>query len=169
MIRRSLFFLLISSCLPLALPQNQAPPTPVPAQSGNATTPQPKGLLKRPPGTPESRDASGKKVGRITLDVTVTDPAGKPAAGLTEADFTLLDNHQPAKIVSFQAADGPDSTQAILLVDEVNNSFQNVATERNQIIKFLSRDGRLCPSRSLSLFFPTQESSSTSPPRMEIS
>jgi hypothetical protein len=41
----------------------------------------------------------------IRLDVVVTDPSGKPVSGLTEKDFTLLDNGQPQKVVSFQALD----------------------------------------------------------------
>src|ERR1035441_10078580 len=43
---------------------------------------------------------------QMTLDVVVTDKSGKPVSGLAQKDFTLLDNKQPQKIVSFQAVAG---------------------------------------------------------------
>ncbi len=103
--------------------------------------------MQRPAEPPASVEASGKKVGQITLDVTVTDSSGQPVSGLTEGDFTVLDNHQAAKIVSFRAVYGPttDPAQVILLIDEVNNSFQSVATERDQIVKYLGRNGGHLP------------------------
>ena len=148
---------LLLLCLrPLAFSQDNAPQTTPPGQPDSAV-PQPKGLKQRPSETAASQDTAAKKVGQITLDVTVTDPAGQPVSGLSEDDFTLLDNHQPAKIVSFRsvsgAADGgatdaattTDPTQVILLIDEVNNSFQSVATERDQIVKYLGRNGGHLP------------------------
>src|SRR5277367_39361 len=70
----------------------------------------------------------------ITLDVVVTDKSGKPVPGLQQQDFTLLDNKQPQKILSFTAVDGGAATAdppvaVILLVDEVNASFSNVSFE----------------------------------------
>lgn len=80
----------------------------------------------------------------ITLDVAVTDKSGKPVAGLQQSDFTLLDNKQPQKIASFQAvataAAGPP-VEVVLLVDEVNTPFIGVARVRDEIEKFLGRDG----------------------------
>ncbi|HEX5235776.1 MAG TPA: VWA domain-containing protein [Silvibacterium sp.] len=142
--RRFLVALLIVCFTPLALSQTAAPPQ----------------LQKRPPAAPGSRDASGKKIGRIILDATVTDSAGKPVAGLTQSDFTFLDNHQPAKIASFRSVDGAatasDPVQVILLIDGMNNSFQNVAAERDQIDKYLSRDnGQLFVPMSIALLSDT--------------
>jgi VWFA-related protein len=82
----------------------------------------------------------------MTLDVVVTDKAGKPVAGLEQRDFTLLDNKQPQKIVSFHAVAGGTATadppvEVILVVDEVNTTFTNVAIERDEILKFLRRNG----------------------------
>src|SRR5580704_19541932 len=80
---------------------------------------------------------------QITLDVVVTDKSGKPVPGLQQQDFTLLDNKQPQKILSFQAISGAASaaadqpTEVILLLDEVNDSFGNVSYEREQVEKFL--------------------------------
>ena len=82
----------------------------------------------------------------MTLDVVVTDRSGRPVPGLQQHDFTLLDNKQPQKIVSFQAVEGGTATadspvEVILLMDEINTAFTNVATERNEIEKFLRRNG----------------------------
>ena len=65
----------------------------------------------------------------IRLDVVVTDASGKPVSGLPAKDFTLLDNGQPQKIVSFQAFDGinrqPDPpVEVILVIDELNMLVQ---------------------------------------------
>jgi VWFA-related protein len=86
----------------------------------------------------------------ITLDVVVTDKSGKPVSGLQEQDFTLLDNKQPQKIVSFEAVQGPGAktdppVEIVLLVDEVNANFSNVSFERAQIEKYLRRDGGELP------------------------
>jgi VWFA-related protein len=94
---------------------------------------------------------------RIALDVVVTDKSGKPVSGLQQQDFTLLDNKQPAKIVSFQAVGGVTATadppvEVVLLVDEVNTSFLNVANTRTAVEKFLGRNaGQL--DRPVSLVF----------------
>jgi VWFA-related protein len=82
----------------------------------------------------------------MTLDVVVTDKSGRPLPGLQQQDFTLLDNKQPQKIVSFHAVEGGAATadptvEVILLVDEVNTSFSKVAFERIEIEKFLRRNG----------------------------
>ena len=92
---------------------------------------------------------------QMTLDVVVTDKSGKPVSGLGQKDFTLLDNKQPQKILSFEAvaggaaaADSP--VEVILFVDEVNTDFKNVAIERNEIVKFLGRnEGALAAPVSL--------------------
>jgi len=101
-----------------------------------------------PAGQPES-PAPVPSAGRsrsITLDVVVTDKSGKPVPGLQQQDFTLLDNKQPTKIVSFDAiqsgaakADPP--VEIVVLVDEVNSSFRAVAVAREEIEKFLKQNG----------------------------
>ncbi len=83
---------------------------------------------------------------RITLDVVVTDKSGKPIPGLDQQRFTLLDNKQPQKILSFDAVAGgalkaDPPVEVILLVDEVNTSFTKVSYERQQIEKFLRQNG----------------------------
>jgi VWFA-related protein len=83
---------------------------------------------------------------RITLDVVVTDKSGKPIPGLAQQDFTLLDNKQPSKILSFDAIPGGAAAadppvEVILLVDEVNASFRAVSSERQEMEKFLKQNG----------------------------
>ncbi|MGO8733787.1 MAG: VWA domain-containing protein [Terriglobia bacterium] len=104
-------------------------------QNGPAAQSEPPASV--PPGNADSR---------ITLDVVVTDKSGRPLPGLQQQDFTLLDNKQPAKIVSFQAVQGGAATadppvEVILVVDNVNASVSQVAFERDQIERFLRRNG----------------------------
>ncbi len=92
---------------------------------------------------------------RITLDVVVTDKSGKPVPGLQQQDFTLLDNKQPQKLLSFTAVQGGAQTadppvDVVLVVDEVNITFSRVSYARQEIEKFLKRDGGELP-RPLSL------------------
>jgi len=82
----------------------------------------------------------------ITLNLAVTDKAGKAVTGLQQSDFALLDNKQPRNLLSFHevaggtaAADSP--VQVILLIDEINTPFVGVAMEREAVEKFLGLDG----------------------------
>jgi VWFA-related protein len=93
---------------------------------------------------------------QITLDVQVTDKSGAPVRGLQKQDFTLLDDKQPANILSFRAVDsgaGPTDdppAEVILVVDAVNASFQAVAYERSELKKFLLQNsGKLALPMSL--------------------
>jgi len=92
---------------------------------------------------------------RMTLDVVVTDKSGTAVSGLQQQDFTLLDNKQPSKIVSFHAVEGGAATadppvEIILLVDEVNTTISKLAFERNEIEKFLRQnDAKLARPASM--------------------
>jgi VWFA-related protein len=82
---------------------------------------------------------------RIRLDVVVNDKSGKPVSGLKQQDFAVFDGKQPQKILSFEAV--MDATadrepvEIILVVDSVNTRFERVSYERDQIKRFLQRDG----------------------------
>ncbi|MGA3010290.1 MAG: VWA domain-containing protein [Terracidiphilus sp.] len=84
--------------------------------------------------------------GSLTLDVVVTDKSGNPVHGLESKDFTLLDNGQPSKILSFQAF-GPGAqkpnppVEVILLIDTVNEPFVRVSMSRQEIANFLLQNG----------------------------
>ena len=62
--------------------------------------------------------------GLIRVDVAVTDKTGNPVVGLSKTDFSLLDNDQPQKIVTFQAFNGgiqpASSMEIVLVIDELN-------------------------------------------------
>jgi VWFA-related protein len=98
----------------------------------------------------------------ITLDVAVSDKAGKLVSGLDMKDFTLLDNNQPVKILSFHATDrAPDANshgadtpvEAVLVLDTVNLDFKYVSSERQEIEKYLlSNGGRLAQPVSLYVY-----------------
>jgi hypothetical protein len=114
----------------LALPawswgQQGAPP---PATDGqNQSLPDPV-LSHRPPPRPPALRSAATPEGRIHLDVLVTDAAGKPAVGLAPSAFTLLDDNQPRKILSFRSFDGvavkpAPPVEVILIIDAVNNGF----------------------------------------------
>jgi len=97
---------------------------------------------------------------RITLDVVVIDKAGKPVAGLQQQDFTVLDDKSPQKILSFHAVEAATADvplNVILLVDAVNAGFQGVASERQEIKKFLGQNGgTLAEPVSIILFSDSQ-------------
>ncbi len=84
----------------------------------------------------------------IRLNVVVTDKSGAPVRGLTQQDFTLLDDKQPTAVHSFVAHElstpRNDPQTMILLIDDVNANFSVVSTVRTQIENYLRRDdGRL--------------------------
>jgi VWFA-related protein len=100
------------------------------------------------PGASQPADA---KDNHLFLDVVVTDKSGKPVRGLQANDFQVLDNNSPQKLLSFQAAAGGNVAKAaapveiILLIDEVNTSFDRLSIEREQIKKFLQQNGGKLP------------------------
>ncbi|MGA2350630.1 MAG: VWA domain-containing protein [Terracidiphilus sp.] len=121
----------------------------IPVLSWAQPTPAPVADPSQPPTAPASQapaPATKNAEGRIHLDVVVTDPSGRPISGLDLNDFTLLDNNQPGKILSFHAIDGVvqkahPPVEIILLIDTVNEWHQQVAFARQEIAKFLSQNG----------------------------
>lgn len=84
--------------------------------------------------------------GLIKLDIAVTDKTGKPVSGLEQADFSLLDNGQPGKIVSFHAIKGvpgehESSVEILLVIDDVNLPPERSSRVRREFEKFLRDDG----------------------------
>lgn len=94
---------------------------------------------------------------RITLNVIVNDKSGTPVTGLQRQDFSILDNQLPTQILSFEArgqSPAPNEPlEIILVIDSVNTSFNRVAFEREQVLKFLQRDnGKLAWPVSIDFF-----------------
>ena len=97
---------------------------------------------------------------RISVDVQVTDSLGHGVNGLTAADFTLLDNKQPARILDVREVDThkptPDPVHLVIVVDTINTGFDEVARERIELGQFLTQDGgRLSHPTSLALLTET--------------
>jgi VWFA-related protein len=104
--------------------------------------------------------------GRIKLDVVVANKTGEPLSGLALEDFTILDNNQPQKILSFRAIDGPrldaavqtprPPMEVILVLDTVNLDYRDVVYARQELEKFLRRnDGHLAEPMTVLLFSDT--------------
>ena len=102
----------------------------------------------------------------IALDVEVTDFAGKPARGLKQSDFTLLDNGKQQAITSFREFDGetaPPLAEVVLVVDTMNASLQDVVIARQGVDKFLRQDGGHLPI-PISIAFLTERGAKVSNP-----
>jgi VWFA-related protein len=84
--------------------------------------------------------------GLIHLDVEVTDQAGKPVSGIDRGDFSLLDNGQSEKIVSFHGFGGinpqPNPPAAVILLIDTRNVPKETAIDvRRGVEKFLRQNG----------------------------
>ncbi len=94
---------------------------------------------------------------RISIDAVVTDKSGRPVAGLSEQDFTLLDGKQRQAITSFRAVDDTHKpnhpVQAIFVVDAVNTSLQTILYERKEVNRFLLQNGGKLPVPATLMIF----------------
>ena len=141
---RCVFFALVLGVAPAAIAQSGGDPAGVMAQhdAAQATGQKDPVLLQRPPASPVSKVMAS---GRIRLDVQVTDAADKPVTGLEPMDFTILDDNQARKILSFRAFDSiqvkPDPpVEIILLLDAVNTDISQMAVAHDQVEKFLKQN-----------------------------
>jgi len=109
------------------------------------------------PAAAASSSATNTTGGLITLDIVVTDKSGKSVAGLEPRDFTLLDNGQPDKILSFQSFDGTTArpyppVEVILVIDTVNLQPQQISVSMSEAQKFLrGNNGHLAQPVSIFL------------------
>jgi VWFA-related protein len=111
------------------------------------------------PRPPEMAETALQAQRHISLDVVATDSKGSPISGLQQQDFTILDNNQPQKMLSFAALQGAKAdppVEVILLIDLVNVGFQRVAYERQEIERFLRQNnGQLAYPTTLVVFSDT--------------
>jgi VWFA-related protein len=100
----------------------------------------------------QRKELAGEAVsaeGLIRLDATVTDQTGRAIEGLQRADFRLLDNGQPQKVIAFRAsksfsAGADDPLSLILLLDTLNLPADFAAFERQEAAQFLRhKSGKL--------------------------
>ena len=96
------------------------------------------------PTTPaqQANSSSQHPANHISLDVVVTPKSGLPVSGLSQQDFTVLDNNVPQTIKSFQAINGGEApAEIIVVIDAVNAKTETVAYERNQVGQFFKANG----------------------------
>jgi VWFA-related protein len=84
--------------------------------------------------------------GLINLDVVVTDATGKLVSGLSPADFRLVEDGQPNKILSFHSFDGisaqpKPAVEVILLLDTLNLPSELAHHEREELERYLRLNG----------------------------
>jgi VWFA-related protein len=78
----------------------------------------------------------------IHLDVVVSHKNGPPVVGLSQKDFTVIDNKQTQPITSFRTVTGRDSkARVIIVLDAVNVDFERVGYARKEIEKYLRAEG----------------------------
>jgi VWFA-related protein len=101
-----------------------------------------------------SAQEASRPASTIDLDVVVTARTGPPVAGLRQQDFTVLDNKTPVSLTSFQAVSGNQvPMHVVLLIDAVNITYQGLASERDQLDRFLrANGGRLAAPTALAFF-----------------
>jgi VWFA-related protein len=117
-------------------------------------------LVPRPPAAKPAA-ARATREGRMSLDVVVNDAAGKPVKGLEPWDFKLLDNDRSSKILSFHSFDGMAGTpdppvEVILVIDELNLPFTQVAFVKSELTEFLRQNGGHL-AQPLSIMLLTEE------------
>ena len=116
-------------------------------------------LIPRPRMKPSPTSPVVATPGRIQLDVVVSDADGRPATDLEPWNFSVADQGQKRKILTFQNFDGIRVTpkppiEVMLVLDLANLPFQQVAFVRQQVDTFLREDGgRL--KQPVSLFIVT--------------
>jgi VWFA-related protein len=83
----------------------------------------------------------------VVLDVVAEDKHKHPVGGLTKNDFNLTEDGQPQDIASFEAVEPQPNTSprdfssmphTVLLIDEINTRFPDLAYARYSIQKLLS-------------------------------
>jgi VWFA-related protein len=104
----------------------------------------------------------------VALDVAVTDKNGMPISNLTKTDFTVLEDGQPQKIVSFQAVDrgvvkdgstvdaGSSKAGIILVLDDAHTRFTDMASARQTLSKILGENKSQLIESTMLLAFGTE-------------
>jgi VWFA-related protein len=80
----------------------------------------------------------------IHIDVAVNSTSGKAATGLSQDEFTLMDNKATLPLSSFKAISlGQEPAEVILLIDGVNTPYSTVAYEMSELQRFLKANPKL--------------------------
>lgn len=146
-------WLLFAGCLvPMLSPAQVVPASPNTSMQGRLGT-QPAPVAER----------------QVVFDVVVTGKSHRPADGLTQQDFTVLDNGHPVQVTQFAPLHGNAATPPPLLmfvIDEVNATDQEVVYEFASIKRFLTQNhGQLDYPVSLAFFTESGIQVQTQPSR----
>ncbi|MDR3742366.1 MAG: VWA domain-containing protein [Terracidiphilus sp.] len=111
--------------------------------------------------TPKLGGAQAASVPAV-LDVVVTDKADRPVAGLKAEDFKVVDNKQQRNVIGLREVEGETpnadpAVEAVLLVDEINSSFEVMARERKEIENYLLQSAGPLPIPTSFVFLTETE------------
>lgn len=101
-------------------------------------------LKAQPYPSPSVSGTSASQPQTIHLDVLVKDTSGIPISDLPEQDFTIFDNGQPQKLVSFKPVDtrnDPNAVHVLIVMDMINPGYNSVTWGREQLGEYLKQEG----------------------------
>jgi len=155
------------SATPAAGQTPMSPPTTVPGQTSTAApagTPSAASSQEQAPTQDQAPTMTIREtVRRVIVDVTVLDGHGKPVHGLTQQDFSVTEDKQPQRVLSFDVYDFDKASLSrganapplppnvfvnvpnvpergplyVMLYDLVNTEIADQMTARGQILKFI--------------------------------
>ena len=156
-----------TSASPAQAPQTTAPQTPdatappltaAPSPGTPQTTTPPQSSANQPTRNPDGTYTVRTTSRIVILDVVVLDKKGNIVPNLQRSDFHITDSGQPEKITNFEAAGAhtpdPDTTinstadldrlaprapVNIILLDEFNTRFEDMAFARYSLKKYLDK------------------------------
>jgi VWFA-related protein len=128
------------ACLSLLLPIQTVPPQQADSPSpGRGAVPQAPQLIPR---SHEERESRYQSLHRVVLNISVTNGSGTPVTGLQSQDFTLMKDETSERITSFREVRGGANNHTdhvVLVLDAVNNSAKDIATDKKEIENYLKR------------------------------
>ena len=146
--------LALQPCLRSQQPSPQAPQTTAPANGGHVSTPGSSQATRNPDGTYTIQTSTRI----VILDVVATDAKGNMISGLNKSDFHVTEAGDPQNITNFEIGESrlpdpsldiestadldrlaPRAPVNIILLDEFNTRFEDMAFARYSLKKFLER------------------------------
>ena len=158
---RALFLFALAAGFSHSVPAQQPSPAPAPTQNPQPQTPtqtQPQPAAPQP-----TKDANGvytirRNARLVILDMVVTDAKGNIVTDLKRDEFHVTEANEPEKILNFDAPAAhalnpevninsteeldrlaPNAPVNIILLDEFNTRFEDMAFARYSLKKFLNR------------------------------
>lgn len=100
-------------------------------------------LCAQPFPSPQVAGASASQPQTIHLDVLVKDKAGMPLPGISQQAFTVLDNGQPQRLISFTPVatrNDPSAVHVLIVMDMINPGYDSVTWGREQLSEYLKQE-----------------------------